>query len=63
MANYDLLILNGIIVMDAEIDEKDIAIKDERIVQIVPKGMLLGATAKCTLNAEGGYVMVMLTFL
>lgn len=63
MANYDLLILNGIVVTDTEIGEKDIAIKDERVVQVVPKGMLLGTTAKRTLNAEGGYVMVMLTFL
>jgi dihydropyrimidinase len=44
-------------VTDTEIGEKDIAIKDERVVQVVPKCMLLGATAKRTLDAEGGYVM------
>lgn len=63
MANYDLLVLNGIVVTDIEIGEKDIAIKDEKIVQVVPKGMLVGATAKRTLDANGGYVMVMLHFL
>jgi dihydropyrimidinase len=32
MADYDLLVLNGIAVTDTEIGEKDIAIKDEKIV-------------------------------
>ena len=58
MANYDLLVLNGNVVTDTEIGERDIAIKDEKVVQIVPRGMLLGATAKRTLDAKGGYVMV-----
>ncbi len=62
MANYDLLVLNGIVVTDTEIGEKDIAIKDEKIAQVVPKGMLVGATAKHTIDAQGGYVMVILRY-
>jgi dihydropyrimidinase len=58
MALYDLLILNGIVVTDTEIGEKDIAIKDEKISEVVPKGTLSEATAKRTINAKGGYVMV-----
>lgn len=60
MADYDLLVLNGIVVTDTEIGEKDIAIKDEKIVQVVPKGTLSGATAKRAIDANGGYVMVIL---
>jgi dihydropyrimidinase len=58
MAFYDLIILNGLVVTDTEIVEKDIAIKDEIIAEVVPKGMLLEATAKRTIDAKGGYVMV-----
>jgi dihydropyrimidinase len=60
MADYDLLVLNGVVVTDTEIGEKDIAIKDERIVKVAPKGTLSGVTAKRTIDANGGYVMVIL---
>lgn len=63
MANYDLLVLNGIVVTDTEMGERDIAIKDEMIVQIVPRGMLSGSIARRTLDAKGGYVMVILNSL
>jgi dihydropyrimidinase len=58
MADYDLLILNGIVVTDTETGEKDIAIKNEKIVKVVPRGSLSEATAVRTIDAKGGYVMV-----
>lgn len=58
MAAYDLLILNGIVVTDTEIGENDIAIRVEKIIKIVPKGMLSEATAKSMIDAKGGYVVV-----
>lgn len=58
MAVYDLLILNGIVVTDTEIGEMDIAIKDEKIAEVVPKGMLSEVRARRTIDAKRGYVMV-----
>ena len=58
MAGYDLLVLNGIVVTDTETGEKDIAIKDGKIVQVVSRGTLTEAVAKRTIDAKGGYVMV-----
>ncbi|KAF2491390.1 D-hydantoinase [Lophium mytilinum] len=57
MAEYDLLILNGLVVTDRETGEYDIAVKNERIEQVVPRGSFKNATAKRTIDAEGGYVM------
>jgi dihydropyrimidinase len=54
---YDLIIVNGIVVTDAEIQEWDIAIKDEKIAKIAPRGDLQDAKATRTIDAEGGYVM------
>jgi dihydroorotase-like cyclic amidohydrolase len=55
---YDLLILNGIVVTDNSIQDSDIAIKDEKIARIVPRGGLGDARATKVIDAEGGYVMV-----
>jgi len=55
---YDLLILNGVIVTDTDIGEFDIAVKDEKIAEVVPRGGLSGASSKRTIDAQGGYVMV-----
>lgn len=60
MTDYDLIVLNGVVVTDTDIGEKDIAIKEEKIAQVVPKGTLSGATAKRTIDAKGGYVTVIL---
>ena len=57
---YDLLVLNGIVVTHMSTGEFDIAVKDEKIVNIVPRGRLLGATAKTIIDAERAYVMVSL---
>jgi dihydropyrimidinase len=55
---YDLLVLNGIVVTDTEIGGFDISVKDEKIAGIVPRGGLSGASSKRTIDAQGGYVMV-----
>lgn len=60
MANeYDVIIVNGIVVTDSKIGEYDIAIKDEKIAKVVKRGDLKDARAARTIDAEGGYVMVM----
>jgi dihydropyrimidinase len=54
---YDTIIVNGIVVTDTEIQEWDIAVKDEKIAKIVPRGNLQDVKAARTIDAEGGYVM------
>lgn len=56
MAEYDLLILNGLVVTVDEIGEFDIAVKDGKIAKVVPKGGLAGASSKKTIDAQGGMV-------
>lgn len=58
MAEYDLLVLNGLVVTAEETREFDIAIKDGVIAKVVPRGSLATVTAKKTIDAEGGMVMV-----
>ena len=55
---FDLLIVNGVVVTDAEVGECDIAVKDEKIVKVVKRGGLKDAKAAKVIDAEGGYVMV-----
>ncbi|KAH7364480.1 D-hydantoinase [Rhexocercosporidium sp. MPI-PUGE-AT-0058] len=57
MAEYDLLVLNGLVVTADETGQFDIAVKDGRIAKVVPRGVLDGVTAKKTIDAEGGMVM------
>ncbi|KAE8452220.1 hypothetical protein EG329_001687 [Mollisiaceae sp. DMI_Dod_QoI] len=57
MAEYDLVVLNGLMVTVEEMGEFDIAVKDGKISKVVPKGGLVGVQAKRTINAEGGMVM------
>ena len=56
--DYDLLILNGIVVTATETGELDIAVQGEKIAKLVPRGALSGASARRTIDAQGGYVMV-----
>lgn len=56
--NYDIIILNGIVVTDTDVGVLDVAIKDEKIVKVVQRGGLGDAAAAKTIDAEGGYVMV-----
>jgi len=57
MADYDLLVLNGLVVTDQETNEFDIAIKDGKIARLVPRGTLSIDKAKKTIDAEGAMVM------
>ncbi|KAE8443169.1 hypothetical protein EG329_002267 [Mollisiaceae sp. DMI_Dod_QoI] len=54
---FDLLIVNGLVITDTETRELDIAVKDEKIAKLVPRGKLSNASAKQRIDAEGGYVM------
>jgi dihydropyrimidinase len=58
MAEYDLLVLNGLVVTDQETSELDIAVKDGKIVEVAPRGSLNGVKAAKTIDAEGGMIMV-----
>ena len=58
MDDYDLLILNGLVVTASDIGHYEIAIKNGKIALLAPAGSLTRARAKCTIDAEGGYVMV-----
>lgn len=58
MRQYDLLIINGIVVTDTGVVENDIAILDGMIKKLVARGSLAEGTAKRTIDAEGGYIMV-----
>lgn len=55
---YDVIIVNGVVVSDTNVGEYDIGIKDEKIAKITSKGGLQDAKAAKTIDAEGGYVMV-----
>jgi len=58
MAEYDLLILNGLVVTHEDTGEYDIAVKDGKIAKVVPRGALLEVYGTKTIDAQGGYVMV-----
>ncbi len=60
MASFDLLILNGLVVTASDVGHFDIAIRDEKIALLAPKGSLAETQAKKVIDAEGGYVMVRL---
>lgn len=62
MTDYDLLVLNGLVVTDQETAELDIAVKDGKIAKLAPRGSLNGASAKKTIDAQGGMVMVTYLF-
>jgi dihydropyrimidinase len=58
MAEYDLLVLNGLVVTDQETRELDIAVKDGKIAQVAPRGSFNGVKVAKTIDAEGGMIMV-----
>lgn len=58
MESYDLLVINGLVVTASDVAPYDIAIKDERIALLAPKGSLAEIAAKRVIDAEGGYIMV-----
>jgi dihydropyrimidinase len=58
MTEYDLLVLDGLVVTDQETGEFDIAVRDGKIAEVVPRGSMRGGRAKKTIDAEGGMVMM-----
>ncbi len=58
MGSYDLLVINGILITASDIAHYDIAIKDEKIALLAPKGSLAEIAAKRVIDAEGGYITV-----
>ena len=54
---YDLLVVNGVVVTDTETGEFDIAVKNEKIAKVSPRGALARFSAKRTIDAKGGFVM------
>ncbi|PMD24853.1 D-hydantoinase [Hyaloscypha hepaticicola] len=57
MAEYDLLVLNGLVVTHDNTVELDIAVKDGKIAKLSPRGVLNGGMAKKVIDAEGGMMM------
>jgi formylmethanofuran dehydrogenase subunit A len=55
---YDLLVLNGLVVTDQNTEELDIAVKDEKIVELLPKGGFGDIPVRKIIDARGGMVMV-----
>lgn len=58
MDNFDLLIVNGLVVTASDTASYDIAIKDGKIALLAPPGLLSAKNATRVIDAEGGYVMV-----
>nr|OQO04092.1 hypothetical protein B0A51_18317 [Rachicladosporium sp. CCFEE 5018] len=54
--DYDLVIINGIVVTDEAISEVDIAIRGEQIASLGPRGSFSNNTIGRTIDAEGGYI-------
>ncbi|RDW67825.1 D-hydantoinase-2 [Coleophoma cylindrospora] len=57
MADFDLVVLNGLVVHHDKTEQSDIAVKDGKIAKLVPRGGLNGASATKTIDAQGGMVM------
>ena len=58
MTEYDLLVLNGLVVTDHETGEFDIAVKDGKVAKVVPRGSMKANSASKIIDAQGGMVMV-----
>ena len=56
MGDYDLVILNGVVVTDDSVRDLDVGIKGEKIVALTPRGGLEGVKAGKTIDAEGAYI-------
>ncbi|KAK0890437.1 hypothetical protein LTR02_014713 [Friedmanniomyces endolithicus] len=56
MAEYDLLIINGLVVSAEDVREVDIAIKGDKIAAVTARGRLDNTSAARTIDAEGAYV-------
>lgn len=58
MAEYDLLVLNGLVVTHDSTNDFDIAVKDGKIAKLGPRGSFKKENAKKVIDAQGGVVMV-----
>jgi formylmethanofuran dehydrogenase subunit A len=58
MVEFDLLIVNGIVVTDTEIAENAIAVKDGKIVRLISSSEQPYPSADKVIDAQGGYVTV-----
>lgn len=56
MAEYDVLVVNGIVVSDVEAKPLDIAIKGEKVAAIGSPGSFKEASAGRTIDAEGAFI-------
>ena len=56
VAEYDVLVINGVVVTDTEVKEADIAITDGQIAAVDVRGSFRDATVGKVIDAEGGYV-------
>ncbi|KAK3071919.1 hypothetical protein LTR53_007765 [Teratosphaeriaceae sp. CCFEE 6253] len=56
MAEYDVVIINGLVVTAEEVKEADIAIKGDKIAAVTTRGGLTDASASRTIDAEGAYI-------
>jgi dihydropyrimidinase len=58
MAEYDLLVVNGLFVTDKETGQFDVAVKDGKVAKVVPRGSLAAESASKIIDAQGGMIMV-----
>ncbi len=58
MAEFDLLVVNGLVVTTGDTAHYDIAIKYGKIALLAPPGVLDKGQATKVIDAEGGYVTV-----
>ncbi|KAH8895531.1 D-hydantoinase [Thozetella sp. PMI_491] len=56
MAQYDLVITNGVCVTATDVAPLDVGIKDGKVALLAPSGTLASASATKLIDAEGGYV-------
>lgn len=56
--DYDLLVVNGVVVTDASCGELDIAVLNGKIQAVVARGSLQPGRAKRTIDAQGAFVTV-----
>jgi N-acyl-D-aspartate/D-glutamate deacylase len=60
MVDFDLVILNGVVVTAEDVGELDIGIKGGKIAKVVPRGELGNVSSTKTIDAKGGYIMVII---
>lgn len=59
--HFDCIVLDGTVTTAADIGRYDIGIKDGKIALLAPAHSLASTSAARVIDAEGAYVMVMLS--